>query len=112
MPAGVEGLRFSFINHETSSLLVAQIGLTDTHTDISHWTQSCRSYTSLFHGVCICKTPMYLASIRMVKWSTTQRNIALYCSNSVLDMPIKSQGINFQNYYVSMENVYETHAVT
>ena len=27
-----------------SSLLVAQIGLTDTHTDISHWTQFCHSY--------------------------------------------------------------------
>ena len=27
-----------------SSLLVAQIGLTNTHTEISHWTQSCRSY--------------------------------------------------------------------
>ena len=29
--------------------MVAQIGLTDTHTTISHWTQSCRSYTLLFH---------------------------------------------------------------
>ena len=34
-----------------SSLLVAQIELTDTHADISHWTQSCRSYTLLFHGI-------------------------------------------------------------
>ena len=30
--------------------MVAQIGLTDTHTTISHWTQSCCSYTLLFHG--------------------------------------------------------------
>ena len=30
-------------------LLVTQIGLTDKHTDISHWTQSYHSYTLLFH---------------------------------------------------------------
>ena len=29
--------------------MVAQIGLTNKHSDISHWTQSCHSYTLLFH---------------------------------------------------------------
>ena len=29
--------------------MVAQIGLTDTHTTISQWTQSCHYYTLLFH---------------------------------------------------------------
>ena len=29
--------------------MVAQIGLTDKHTDISHWTQSCHSYIIPMH---------------------------------------------------------------
>ena len=35
--------------------MVAHIGLTDTHTDISHWTQSCHS----------CIIPMVLLSERV-----------------------------------------------
>ena len=41
-----------------SSSLVAQIGLTDTHTTISHRTQSCCSYTLLFHD-----------TVTSIKWS-------------------------------------------
>ena len=66
--------------------MVAQIGLTDKHTTISHWTQSCCSYTLLFHGLHISSIFVWEATVQsQLQLATIQEIQRSYFVAFILD---------------------------